>query len=632
MTRGSGSREQGPGGVLALCLLLAGLWALGPPWLWATRTSTQQQDPRTFRAGTNLVTVDVTVLDREGVPVRGLDAGDFTVELNGQARLVRVVDYVEFERLDAPLEIAPGREIAPPTGATQEPRVTVLLLDDLSFDTQDAKGIMSSASRFMASLRPNDLVGFATTTGEGPLVNPSRDHAPVLDALSRSIGRLGIDLDFTCPASLEEFQCSCIASFYDLVARTQLENFESVALSLGAAPVGRTLVILTKGIAPTLICGVPATGWEGGLVRERDVSSIQPFAQAVARAGVATYIVTVEPDPAFDPVVTEPWFNSARLVADVSGATFERVIGQADRVFTRIRTAMSAYYRLGVELPPDALDARVTVSVAVDRDDVRVESRRSAMVPDGVRPDMTIDEALQAAAVRGEYWRDVPVEIAVAARQSATAGQLQLGLHLTVPSDVAGPLTSVIAVIDDAGAVAWTGRAELPMPDEEGEDYVRSTTVDVPPGRYRVRVAVADAGERLGVADRAVTAALHDMGGLAVSDIFTSWAGSTDRYRFTLDRLPAEAELLHAEIEFYAATEAAASDVLVHWILASGDATEPWVERESDVFPENGTLKAITELPVDDLPPGLYTLRARVTRDNAELGTITAAFTRLRRD
>jgi len=289
---------------------------------------------------------------------------------------------------------------------------------------------------------------------------------------------------------------------------------------------------------------------------------------------------------------------------------------------------MSAYYRLGVELPPDNPDARVRVSVTVDRDDVRVESRRSAMVPEGVRAAMTMDEALQAAAVRGEYWRDVPIEVAVAARQSATAGQLQLGLHLAVPRNVPGPLSSVIAVIDESGAVVWSGRAELPAPAEDDEDYARSTTVDVAPGAYRVRVAVADAAERLGVADRAVTAALHDVGGFRVSDIFTSWAGATDRFRFTLDRLPAEAELLHAEIEFYPTPTASASDVLVHWTLVSGEAARPWVERESDVFPESGVLKAIAELPVDDLPAGLYTLRARLSRDGSDLGTITAVFTR----
>lgn len=589
----------------------------------------QQQGQRTFRTGTNLVTVDVTVLDRDGVPVRGLEAGDFTVELNGEVRPVRVADYVEFERLDAPLVIAPNRPIAPPANATQEPRVTVLLLDDLSFEPPDAKSIMSSAARFLASLRPNDLVGFATTTGEAPPINPSRDHAPVVAALARSVGRVGDrDAGQTCPDSLEEFVCPCRAAMYDHIARGQLENYESIALSLGPAPVGRTLVILTRGIAPSVVCGVPGTEFAGYDERPRDLSYLQPFAQAVARAGVSTYILAPEPD-AMSPRMSDDWFMSAMLAADVAGARFESVIGQADRIFTRIRTAMSAYYRLGVELPPDNPDARVSVSVSVGRDDVRVDARRSAMVPEGVRADMTMDEALQAAAVRGEYWRDVPVTLAVATRQGDAAGQLQLGLHLTVPREVPGPLQAVIAVVDDSGGVVWTGRAGFSVPQNPDADYERATTVSVPPGAYRVRAAVGDAGERLGVADRAVTAALHDVGGFRVSDIFTSWAGATDRFRFTLDRLPAEAELLHAEIEVYPADPAAGvPPLLVTWTLAPAHGGEALVTRESDVAPEDGVLKAITELPVDDLPPGLYTLRARLSRDGSDLGTITAVFTR----
>jgi VWFA-related protein len=590
------------------------------------------QDPaqgqRTFRAGIDLVTVDVTVLDRNGVPVRGLDLDDFAVQLDGEARAVRVMDYVEFERIDAPIEIAPNRETGPPANATQEPRVAVLVLDDLSFEPQDAKGILLSATRFLASLRPNDLVGFATTTGEAPPINPSRDHEPVRLALERTVGRVGDrDPEAACPEVLEEGRCSCLASMYDLVARGQLENFESIALSLGAAPVGRTLVILTRGVAPTLVCGVPGTGNEGGALLERDLKDIQPFAQAVARAGVAAYILAPEPD-GMTPALSDKWFSGAMLAADVAGARFERVIGQADRSFTRIRTAMSAYYRLGVEVPADRADSRVTVSVEVARDGVTVAARRSAMVPDEARAEMTIDEALRLAATRGEYWRDVPVTVAVAARQEAGVDGLQLGVHLTVPRDVPGPVQVVMAVVDEAGAVVWTGQGDMDVPAGSDEDYTRSTTVAVPEGTYRVRAAVADAAERLGMAERTVAARLHAFGAVRVSDIFSSWAGATDTYRFTLDRLPAEAELLHAEIEVYPADPATLAPLVVTWTLAPADGGEPFVERESDVEAEDGVLKAITELPIFDLEPGLYTLRATLSSAGTPLGTITSAFAR----
>jgi hypothetical protein len=316
------------------------------------------------------------------------------------------------------------------------------------------------------------------------------------------------------------------------------------------------------------------------------------------------------------------------LAADVAGARFERVVGQADRSFTRIRTAMSAYYRLGVEVPADRADSRVTVSVEVARDDVTVAARRSAMVPDEARAEVTIDEALRLAATRGEYWRDVPVTVAVAARQEAGVDGLQLGVHLTVPRDVPGPVQVVMAVVDEAGAVVWTGQGDMDVPAGSDEDYTRSTTVAVPEGTYRVRAAVADAAERLGMAERTVAARLHAFGAVRVSDIFSSWAGATDTYRFTLDRLPAEAELLHAEIEVYPADPATLAPLVVTWTLAPADGGEPFVERESDVEAEDGVLKAITELPIFDLEPGLYTLRATLSSAGTPLGTITSAFAR----
>ncbi len=102
-----------------------------------------QQPAPPFRGGVSLVTVDVTVLDKEGRPVPGLAAEDFQVKLNGKVQPIRALSYLEArtdttESVPAPkgpvmpqmFPVADVKE-APPGGT--ESRVFVLLVDDLSF-------------------------------------------------------------------------------------------------------------------------------------------------------------------------------------------------------------------------------------------------------------------------------------------------------------------------------------------------------------------------------------------------------------------------------------------------------------------------------------------------------------------
>ena len=57
-----------------------------------------QSDPPQFRAGVELIQLDVTVLDNKRQPVRGLTAADFTVMDNGVATPIRAFTPVELAR------------------------------------------------------------------------------------------------------------------------------------------------------------------------------------------------------------------------------------------------------------------------------------------------------------------------------------------------------------------------------------------------------------------------------------------------------------------------------------------------------------------------------------------------------
>jgi hypothetical protein len=68
----------------------------------------QSQDAPRFRAGVDLLPIDVTVVDGQGRPVLDLGAGDFTVFVGGTPRKVVSAEWIPMSGLrEAPAETAP---------------------------------------------------------------------------------------------------------------------------------------------------------------------------------------------------------------------------------------------------------------------------------------------------------------------------------------------------------------------------------------------------------------------------------------------------------------------------------------------------------------------------------------------
>jgi len=171
--------------VIALCVLSADLAVLA-----------QSPQQPVFRGGVELVTLDVTVVDKDGKPIKGLKAEDFEVTLEGQKRPVRALDFLEFgisagSESSAATSRQTTNQQAPGVSVKRNGRVIVLLFDDLSYKPGIGKSLMVAAQRILPSFDPDDLVGIATTSGLGPVVNPTRDRAAVNAAFQskRMIGR-----------------------------------------------------------------------------------------------------------------------------------------------------------------------------------------------------------------------------------------------------------------------------------------------------------------------------------------------------------------------------------------------------------------------------------------------------------
>src|SRR5688572_24346482 len=98
-------------------------------------TALAAQQPQ-FRAGVDIVQLDVTVLDRDRRPITGLNAADFTVLENGKPRPIQAFSSVDLPPAPSLLAgLASWRAEVPADVVTNQvspSRIVVLLIDDNS--------------------------------------------------------------------------------------------------------------------------------------------------------------------------------------------------------------------------------------------------------------------------------------------------------------------------------------------------------------------------------------------------------------------------------------------------------------------------------------------------------------------
>src|SRR5262245_36432047 len=132
--------------------------------------ATQSAAPQTtFRAGVDLVQVDVSVLDKNRRPVRGLTVSDFTLLDEGKPRPI-----VAFSAVDLPekpdVTLAPWTRDVPADVSTnslpEEGRLVVILMDRTIPDGQPTQMARNIAKAAVRELGAGDLAA-VVYTGNG---------------------------------------------------------------------------------------------------------------------------------------------------------------------------------------------------------------------------------------------------------------------------------------------------------------------------------------------------------------------------------------------------------------------------------------------------------------------------------
>ncbi len=508
-----------------------------------------------FRGGVNIVTLDVTAVDKDGKPVQGLTAADFNVTLEGQTRPVQTVDFIEFGSGTSRAAVTPSIPAAPttsnaaPTKPRYEPRAVVLLFDDLSLKAGDGKGMAVAAQRTLAQFGPDDLIGVAVTSALVPPVNPTTDRAAVSRVVGRLVGQATdamypfylsvreadeIDRDFpkTTLVSVARRECSTSGRADDLCsiqlrmaakgyaaeltrrAASQIDAYRAAVAAVKRFGGAKVIIVMSEGVA---------TNVERELLQER----LDVIMRDAAESGVRFYAMSEE--PSYSDVTTvmdrpnpkvnagDQDRNGARIenarvlfdgiasVAIAAGGEAFHVIGQADRFFKRIEAETSAIYRLGIDAPLGADTNRfLDATVKVNRPGVTVRANRKALSANAAAAPVNTDQELRDAIAAGGMDAAVPISIATANLLDATTSQRRLGVTVQMPADVAGPVLVMFSLVDAAGRSVQAGRKALSKPAGDQDYHFQFALPVAAAGTYHLRVAAADANGRVGRAEAPV--------------------------------------------------------------------------------------------------------------------------------
>ena len=117
-------------------------------------------------------------MDKDGKPVAGLKASDFVVTLDGQARAVQTVDYVEFRSEAAaaadPARAAPAAPATTGPRPTTERRVAAFPFDDQSITPLTGRSLTVAANRTLDQFLGPTIPRRDVDYGMLPTVNPGQ--------------------------------------------------------------------------------------------------------------------------------------------------------------------------------------------------------------------------------------------------------------------------------------------------------------------------------------------------------------------------------------------------------------------------------------------------------------------------
>jgi VWFA-related protein len=625
----------------------------------------QQPPPKpSFQASVEVTSLDVTVVDDHGKPFANLTPDDFVVRIDGGQRRVVSAEWIP---LSAPEPAAPAPP--PPDGYSTNDsatggRLIVIGVDQPNIRFGGAIAIAKAANAFIDHLAPSDRVAVAGFGVGAPATTFTADRERVKRAIARMVGQRqgGRSIDVGHNIALVEAQM-IEKGDRSTLETVQVRECQTAGTSPGAQEMCRgqveieahsmaqdanrdadqTIQTLRDLFAGLRLIDAPKTLIliSEGFVMS-DEAMIMDLGRMAAEARTSLYALKLD-NQLFEIADARAPINpfadrlarseGLELLAGAARGTLFTVTGTGAPLFERIESELSGYYLLGVESDPKDKDGRPHgIRVDVPKRGAIVRSRRQTLntLADtrAARAARSPRTAIAAALASPLVASALPLRVASFALQGPERGKVQLLIHADVGTDYSASKTvSVGYVITDRDGRLVDNRAAdmrlLPVMTGVPSALQYTAGASLSPGDYTLKLAAVE-GERVGTVEHVIHAALPSAGGLTLSELMVG--GPIDVGELLTPTIGYQVTFgtVHGYVEAYGPKP---DDVTMEYeVAASADAP---ALVNVDVQPRQaGDERMIFSrtIPIHQIPPGKYVLRAILSSAGRSVATLTRAF------
>jgi VWFA-related protein len=610
--------------LLSICLVAAVGMAGGRLAAQRGAPPAGQQQPPPFRATTDVVLLDVSVLDKNRHPVRGLTKDDFTVFEDDVKQDVATFTAIDLPDADVPTaKWMSHTPLDVQTNAMPDGRLILIYLDERqpTNDPFATKGTKDAAHAIVDQLSPKDVaaVGFML------------DHQGAQE-FTTDRARLHAAIDTFAPA--QPVGVPLLGVLRDLSNLfVSLPERRKIIIYIGMGQ-PYDLEVLAGMDKMTTHTDASVSFYQQG--QQQQYNNLLSLVQAANRANVSIY--TIDPIGLDNSSPSDPHKEFLRLVANTTGA--RAVIGnnQPASQVPLILGENASYYLLAFKPSnPSETGKFRRIEVKVDRPGLEVRARRGyvegrtagASLQAGVNP--ALGRLIPATQLSLGLWAQP------ATMEASGEHNVAMMIDVTLPQDGARPnehLAVAWSIVDMSGKDRGTGRQDLTVspPAAASDDYVATVQAlaNLPPGHYDIRVSaqLVERNRRGGLlGDVAVPDYAKDAlstSGVFVGLIAPASGPGNQLARFlavkpTTDRTFAASEPIVAAMRVYQAKQPVQPVTVRATILDAKDKVvfDNSQRLEAAPFTTEGSADFRLTLPLSQLGPGAFLLRLEASRAGA---------------